>query len=144
VGLLDGRVVMVSGVGPGLGRATAAAALREGARVVLGDLDTARLETICHELDPDGDRAIATGLDITGDRDCAAIADTARERFGRLDGVVHVATLDTVEGGLLEGGFDDWDRAADRPSVFWRRQSTHVVLQRRRNGRGFPVERLIG
>jgi len=113
VGLLDGRVVMVSGVGPGLGRATAAAVLREGASVVLGDLDTVRLETIRHELDPDGGHSSAIGLDITQDPDCNAIVEAARERFGRLDGVVHVAALDTVEGGLLESGFDDWDRAAD-------------------------------
>src|SRR5437763_15848993 len=69
---------MVSGVGPGLGRATAAAVLREGAGVVLGDLDTVRLETIRHELDPDGGHSSAIGLDITQDPDCNAIVEAAR------------------------------------------------------------------
>jgi len=42
LGLLDGRVVVVSGAGPGLGRETAAAALCEGGSIVLGDLEPAR------------------------------------------------------------------------------------------------------
>jgi NAD(P)-dependent dehydrogenase (short-subunit alcohol dehydrogenase family) len=113
MGLLEDRVVLVSGVGPGLGRAVARAALREGANVALGDLDADRLESIRHELDPGETRTLTAPLDITSDAECHDIVDAVRERFGRLDGLVNVAALDAVVGGMLEGGFEDWDRTSE-------------------------------
>ncbi len=65
MGLLVDRVVLVSGFGPGLGRSVAAAALREGAFVALGDLDGERAHKIRDELDPGGARSLVTALDIT-------------------------------------------------------------------------------
>lgn len=112
MGLLEGRVVLVSGFGPGLGRSVAMAVLREGGSVVVGDLEGERAEAIRRELDPGGERSDASALDITSDASCDALVERARTRFGRLDGVVHVAALDHVAGGLLEGGLDDWDRTA--------------------------------
>jgi len=112
-GLLEGRVVLVSGVGPGLGRETAAAASREGASVVLGDLEPDRLEGIRRELDPSGQRSAGVRLDITDEAACQGLVDLAGCRFGRLDGVVHVAAADRVFGGLLDGSLDDWDLAAE-------------------------------
>jgi NAD(P)-dependent dehydrogenase (short-subunit alcohol dehydrogenase family) len=103
-GLLADRVVLVSGVGPGLGRAVAEAALREGARVALGDLDAERARGIARALDPGGTRSLVFPLDITSDAACTAFVAEIEARFGRLDGVVHVAAL--------EGGLDDWDRTA--------------------------------
>ena len=112
MGLLDTRVVLISGVGPGLGRAVASAALREGASVVLGDLDPARAESIAKALDPTGARSVVAALDIADPASCEALVERARERFGRLDGIVHVAAVDHLVGGLLEGGLDDWDRVS--------------------------------
>ncbi|MBY0402068.1 SDR family oxidoreductase [Myxococcota bacterium] len=113
MGLLEGRVVLVSGFGPGLGRSVGKAVLLQGGSIVVGDLDGARAEAIRHELDPDAKRSVASTLDITSGASCDALVEQARRRFGRLDGVVHVAALDHVVGGLLEGGLDDWDRTAE-------------------------------
>ena len=111
--LLDGLTVLVSGSGPGLGRATAAAVLREGGRVVLGDLDEARARAVQDEFDPSGDRSAVARMDITSDEDCSVVVELARARFGSLQGLVHVAALDTVVGGMLEGGFEDLERTHD-------------------------------
>ncbi|MBK7951674.1 MAG: SDR family oxidoreductase [Deltaproteobacteria bacterium] len=113
MGLLEGRVVLVSGVGPGLGRSVAKAVLREGGSVALGDLDGARAAEIRRELDPGETRSAVAALDITSGDSCDALVELARARFGRLDGVVHVAALDHVVGGLMGGGLDDWDRTAE-------------------------------
>lgn len=113
VGLLDRSVVVVSGFGPGLGRSVAVAALREGASVAVGDLDGERAQKLCDELDPGGGRSLVAALDITSDPSCAAFVAQVRARFGRVDGLVHVAALDHLVGGLLEGGLDDWDRTAE-------------------------------
>jgi NAD(P)-dependent dehydrogenase (short-subunit alcohol dehydrogenase family) len=110
--LLDGKIVLVSGVGPGLGRSCAAAALAHGASVALGDLDHPRLRGIAGELVDDQARVLTAALDITDDGATAAMVAAVRDRFGRVDGVVHVAALDTVVGGLEDGDLDDWDRAS--------------------------------
>lgn len=107
--MLDGRVIAVSGVGPGLGLATAQRVLREGASVALADLDGDRLASIAAAL---GDGALAHRTDITKAEECESFAAAVAERFGRCDGVVHVAALDTVVGGMLDGGLDDWDGTA--------------------------------
>ncbi len=113
MGLLEGRIVLVSGFGPGLGRSVAVAALREGASVALGDLDGERAHTIRDELDPGGERSVVAALDITSDASCGDFIAQVKARFGRVDGLVHVAALDHLVGGLLEGGLDDWDRTSE-------------------------------
>ena len=110
--LLAGQVVLISGVGPGLGRACAHAALDAGAQVVMADLDGNRVAQIAAELDPDGGRSLACRTDITDAGAVAQLAGRIGERWERLDGVVHVAALDTPTGGLLDGALDDWDRVA--------------------------------
>jgi len=144
MGLLDGRVVLVSGVGPGLGRSCAAAALREGALVVLGDLDQVRLERLRREIDESGDRTLAGHLDITDDHTCAALVDSARTRFGRIDGVVHVAALDTVIGGLLDGGFEDLQRTNDVNVVGTMRLTREVVPLLQVNGGSIVIINSVG
>jgi NAD(P)-dependent dehydrogenase (short-subunit alcohol dehydrogenase family) len=110
--LLEGKVVLVSGVGPGLGRACARAVLDGGGSVAMGDLDRERVAEIADELDADHQRSLALGMDIANPTDTAAMAAAIRERWGRLDGLVHVAALDTSVGGLEDGDLDDWDRVA--------------------------------
>lgn len=112
--LLAGKVVLVSGVGPGLGKETAATILREGGRAVIVDLVGDRLEQIRDELDPSGESTLAVRADITSDEDCAGLADEVEAAFGQLDGVVNVAAYDTAVGNLMSPTFlDDWDRSAD-------------------------------
>jgi NAD(P)-dependent dehydrogenase (short-subunit alcohol dehydrogenase family) len=109
---LDGKVVLVSGVGPGLGRSAAAAVLREGGSVVLGDLDGEQLARLAAGLDPTGKRVARAEADITSPTACERLVALTRERFGRLDGVVHVAAHSAAIGGLMDGDLDDWDRVS--------------------------------
>jgi NAD(P)-dependent dehydrogenase (short-subunit alcohol dehydrogenase family) len=104
---LPGKVVLISGAGPGLGRATARAALSAGASVVLGDLDEESPAAITREFDPGGARTAFLRADISRPSDCQALVDTARDRFGGLDAIVHVAATDSVFGGLMDGNLDD-------------------------------------
>ena len=106
--ILEGKTILVSGVGPGLGREVARLALRDGANVVVGARKRERLEATAKELDPTGRRvAVATG-DITDAAQCAGLVETAVARFGGLDGVAQVAALDTLFGGLAEATDKDW------------------------------------
>jgi NAD(P)-dependent dehydrogenase (short-subunit alcohol dehydrogenase family) len=104
---LSDKVILISGVGPGLGRATARAALEAGARVVLGDLRGDSLTGIAGELDPSGARTAYLQADISLPSDCRALVDMARDRFGKLDALVHVAATDSVFGGLMDGNLEE-------------------------------------
>jgi NAD(P)-dependent dehydrogenase (short-subunit alcohol dehydrogenase family) len=112
--LLDGRTVVVSGVGPGLGQQVAVRAAREGARVVLGARTEANLTKVAAEIEAEHPGRVAwRGTDIADDDACTALAALATERFGRIDAVVHVAALDGHFGGLADADFSAWRQVLD-------------------------------
>jgi NAD(P)-dependent dehydrogenase (short-subunit alcohol dehydrogenase family) len=109
--LLQGKTVLITGVGSGLGRECAAAALREGANVVLAARTKEVLDATAAELDPTGERVTAVATDITDADACAALVDAATARFGSIDALVQVAAFEYVFGGLHETNLEDWRTA---------------------------------
>lgn len=106
--LLEGKTMVVSGVGPGLGREIASIGAREGANVVMGARREENLRSAAEEIDPSGERVAWRRTDITSAEDCDRLVATAVERFGRLDAIVNCAALDTVFGGVEDADFDQW------------------------------------
>lgn len=100
--VLQDKTVLVSGVGPGLGRACVAAALRDGANVIATARDLARLEVAVGALDPSGTRSLALAADITDPEMLRVAVAAGVERFGKIDGAVNVAAYDAVMGTLLD------------------------------------------
>ncbi len=89
--LLDGRVAIVSGVGPGLGQANAHALAREGATVVLAARSADYLETVRGEITANGGRALAVPTNLV---DRATVDELVRRtlgEYGRIDVVVNNA-----------------------------------------------------
>jgi NAD(P)-dependent dehydrogenase (short-subunit alcohol dehydrogenase family) len=89
--LLSGRSVLITGVGPDLGRAIAMRSARAGANVVLAARTAARLDEIAKEVTALGVRAVTVPADISKPDDAERIAATALDAFGRIDTVVHNA-----------------------------------------------------
>ena len=91
MGELSGKVVIVSGIGPGLGRSIALACARAGASVVVSARNAARVEALAAEVASHGAPALGVVADITdaGARD-ALVARTL-DAFGRVDGLVNNA-----------------------------------------------------
>jgi NAD(P)-dependent dehydrogenase (short-subunit alcohol dehydrogenase family) len=139
--IVEGKTIVVSGVGYGLGREVAAAALRDGANVVIGARTAANLEKIAGELDPSGERLAWQPTDITDRDQCAALAGRAVDRFGRIDGLVNCAALDAIFGGLADADWDDWRKAIDI-NLLGTMQMTQAVLPALREQGGSVV--LIG
>jgi NAD(P)-dependent dehydrogenase (short-subunit alcohol dehydrogenase family) len=98
----DGRSVIVTGAGNGLGRAYALEFGRRGASVVVNDLGTSTAgegasteaaDVVVGAIARDGGRAVASYDSVATDDGCRAIAATALEAFGRVDAVVHNAGI---------------------------------------------------
>jgi len=90
-GLLKGRVVLVSGIGPGLGRSNALACASQGADLVLAARTKDRLESVAKEVEALGRSALCVSTDIAQDGDCAALITKTIDHFGRLDVLINNA-----------------------------------------------------
>ncbi|MEV0113317.1 SDR family oxidoreductase [Streptomyces sp. NPDC050844] len=111
--LLEGKTVVVSGVGTGLGHQVAAAVVRDGGRAVLGARTEANLAKSAAEIDPEGAHTAYRATDITDEAQCEALARLASERFGGIDAVVHVAAWDSYFGGVADADFATWQQVID-------------------------------
>lgn len=103
--LTDG-VVVVTGAGSGIGRATALAFANKGARVAICDVDQPRLDTLATEL---GDRMLLSRkVDVADRAAMEAFAGEVHEHVPAVDVVVNNAGV-AVGGTFLEISLDDWD-----------------------------------
>jgi NAD(P)-dependent dehydrogenase (short-subunit alcohol dehydrogenase family) len=109
--LLEGKTVIITGVGGGLGRECVERALREGANVVVAARTQDTLDAVVAELDPEGKRLTAKATDTTDAAACEALVAHATERFGSVDALVQVAAFEYVFGGLHETDLDTWRQA---------------------------------
>jgi NAD(P)-dependent dehydrogenase (short-subunit alcohol dehydrogenase family) len=110
-GRLDGKVAIVTGGGSGIGRATTLTFLREGARVVIGDLNDASLaETAARaKTQGGGDRLASLRVDVSAERDVAGLVALAVERFGGLDCLFNNAGVGGAFGPIGETTVEEWD-----------------------------------
>jgi NAD(P)-dependent dehydrogenase (short-subunit alcohol dehydrogenase family) len=109
--LLEGKTVIVTGVGGGLGRECVTSALREGANVVMAARTKDTLDATAAELDASGQRVAALATDITDPEACSALVALTKERFGSVDALIQVAAFEYVFGGLHDTDLDDWRKA---------------------------------
>ncbi|WP_290049438.1 SDR family oxidoreductase [Nocardia nova] len=89
--LLEGQVVVLSGVGPGLGRALGAEAARMGADLVLVSRTERRLEKMAEVVRSHGRKALVVPTDITDEEQRRALVDRALAEFGRVDCLINNA-----------------------------------------------------
>ena len=112
MGKLDGRIALISGSGRGIGRAIALRYAREGAKVVVADLDAASSQAVAAEIQSFGAEADGFQVDVSDPKQSAAMLARAVDRFGRLDVLVNNAGVMRVRA-LLELTPEDWDFVND-------------------------------
>jgi NAD(P)-dependent dehydrogenase (short-subunit alcohol dehydrogenase family) len=119
--LLDGRTVLITGAGRGIGRAEALLAAREGASVVVNDLgcdeegdgtDPTVAEAVVRDITGQGGQAVAHTGDVTNPEQVQDMVDLALSTTGRLDAVINSAGVlrDWMSYNLP---FEDWQRVID-------------------------------
>jgi len=89
--LLKNKVIIISGVGPGMGQAMAKIAAAEGAKVGLGARNQDYLDKIAAEITDAGGQALALSTDVTNPGQCQALAKAVHDKFGQIDGLVNSA-----------------------------------------------------
>jgi NAD(P)-dependent dehydrogenase (short-subunit alcohol dehydrogenase family) len=112
------KVAIVTGGGGGIGSATARALAREGASVVVVDIDQTAAERVAEEIVGSGGSALAFHADLSGETQVVATIAAATARFGRLDVLHNNAALTdadflTRDTAVTELSVDVWERAME-------------------------------
>jgi 3-oxoacyl-[acyl-carrier protein] reductase len=126
-GKLDGKVAVVTGAGSGIGRASAELFAKEGARVVVVDINAEPAQATAAAIEAAGGEAIAVPTDVADDAAVRAMAAAASERFGRVNVLMSNA-----------GVLDDFEPAHETSDETWSR-----ILGVNLNGMFFTARALI-
>jgi NAD(P)-dependent dehydrogenase (short-subunit alcohol dehydrogenase family) len=105
MGLLDGKTVLVTGAGSGIGAGVARVCHREGASVAVSDVDAASVERVAESL---GSRAVAVECDVRKADQLRRFVERAVAAFGRIDGLVNNAGINSIKPSL-EITEAEWD-----------------------------------
>jgi NAD(P)-dependent dehydrogenase (short-subunit alcohol dehydrogenase family) len=134
MGRLDGKVAIVTGGASGMGEAATELFVREGARVVVGDLQIDAAEDVAERLGRD--LVVAQRADVSVSDDVAALVSQAVERFGRLDVMFNNAGIGGGELLIHETPEETFDRivAVDLKGVWLGIKHAVPALQRAGGG----------
>ena len=111
--ILKGKTVVITGVGPGMGRAMALGAAREGAAVALCARSEAFLDEVLTEVHRQGGKGIAIRANVASTADCERLIQQTLAVFGRIDGIVNSAYFHPAWRSLGEAELEDFQRTFD-------------------------------
>ena len=145
MGLLEGRVSLVTGASRGIGLAIARALAAEGAHVVLAARDTAKLAAAVGEIAAAGGRAEALSLDVADRGSVEAALAHVLSAHGRVDHLVNNAGV-TRDNLLLRMKDEEWQQvlATNLTGVFLCTQAALKPMVRQRSGRIVSISSVVG
>jgi NAD(P)-dependent dehydrogenase (short-subunit alcohol dehydrogenase family) len=131
MGILDGKVAVITAAGSGMGRASAQVFAREGARLVISDISGAQEQTGAAI----GGDVVVRHCDVSDEAQVAALVQAALDRFGRVDAMLNVAAIPC--GAMIEDIDEDhYDRGMNimLKGVFW--GAKHAIRAMKDSGGG--------
>lgn len=135
IGLLTGKVVLISGASRGIGAAAARLFAREGAAVVLAARSTDALDAVVAAVRADGGTADAVALDLADPASIRAAVDRVDARHGRLDGAFNNGAAIQQPGPLDTTSDEDLDtQFAVNFRGHWVAMTAEAALMRRSGG----------
>jgi NAD(P)-dependent dehydrogenase (short-subunit alcohol dehydrogenase family) len=137
-GLLDGKVAVITGIGPGIGRSTALAFAGHGADIALGARTEESLKEVANEVEALGRRAVWYPTNIADNDACLALAKTAVDAFGSIDILVQNAFMHGPFAGAIDTDPEDW-RKVFKVNVMGTLQMIQAVLPHMGEGSSIVV-----
>ena len=132
---LQGKVAAITGAGMGLGQAVATLFASEGARVVVGEINTEKgLETVDRIKEQNGE-ALLVQMDVRLPKDAERLTRTAVEAFGRLDVLVNNVGVQ-INKDVVDTSEEEWDFVVDTNLKSMFLCSKYAVAQMRQQGGG--------
>jgi 3-oxoacyl-[acyl-carrier protein] reductase len=135
--LLQNHIAVITGAGSGIGRAIASGYAREGARVVLLDINEKAANEAAQEIRNSGGNAMSFVLDVTRREDCVAVAKQVADKAGAVTVLVNNAGIARRNGmlGATDAVIKDWEDiiAINLTGVF---NVTHAFLEPLRAAKG--------
>jgi NAD(P)-dependent dehydrogenase (short-subunit alcohol dehydrogenase family) len=133
---LRDKVVIVTGAASGIGRATALLFAKEGARLVLNDIDRAGLDAVATQVSMDNARTMVGNA--VEEETARCLAQEAVSAFGRIDALINNAGIHFVRD-ITEMTVDEWDRLMDINLKSMFLCCKHVIPQMLKQKRGSIV-----
>lgn len=103
------EVAVITGSGAGIGKACALRFANAGMAVLVADISGSSANSTCKIIADNGGKAIACQADVSAEKDCQNVSDTALNAWGRIDILVANAGVQ-IGGSLLETTEEDWDK----------------------------------
>lgn len=138
MGLLNGKVAIITGAGSGMGRAMALRFAKEGAMVVAVDYAGDSAEETARAITAAGGQAVAVRADVSRPADLDTALKTAVERFGGVDVLCNNAGILDM-AGLMDSNWETWDRVQAINCKAVAMFSQKVVPEMIRRGKGSIV-----
>jgi NAD(P)-dependent dehydrogenase (short-subunit alcohol dehydrogenase family) len=136
---LEGKVIIVTGGGQGIGRAFALRLAAEGARVVVAEINEAKGRAVAEEIKAQGGEALAICADVSDPNSAEAMARATVEAYGRIDALVNNAA---IYYGLKmkpfeQIGLDEWQRlmAVNVDGLFYCARAVVPYMRKQGGGR---------
>jgi len=146
MGEFDGKVAIVTGAGSGIGRATALAYAKAGARVLVSDVNEAGAEETVRLVVAERGAAQAIRTDVSRASECEAMVAKALEAFGRLDFACNNAGIGGEQAATAELSVEGWDRviATNLSSTFYCMKHEIAAMLRGRGGAIVNMASILG
>ncbi|MNM63439.1 Cyclopentanol dehydrogenase [compost metagenome] len=109
MGRLDNKIAIITGAAGGMGKADALLFAKEGAKVVITDIQDEKIQAVAKEITDQGGVAVALTQDVTSEEDWARVTETALTRFGKIDILVNNAGISSATP-FLETDLELWNK----------------------------------
>ncbi|MGG1658715.1 SDR family NAD(P)-dependent oxidoreductase [Brevibacillus sp. NRS-1366] len=131
---LTNQIAFITGGGRGIGRSIAELLGKEGAHVIVTDIDLAGAQSVANEIEQKGGKAASLALDVSQSSQVAAVMNQVVEKFGRIDILVNNAGIAGNPKWVDEISDQEWTRMFDihvNGSFYCLREAAKVMKKNR-------------